>query len=199
MPGGRSIVGFLERLREDRSALSSEHWRKLQFFMVDERLVPVDHEDSNYRLVSELFFKDTIASGLLAEEQVHPFILDTSREDYGVGLYEEELKRNSPQFDIALLGVGEDAHVGALFPNHHSIKDPTPYFITMEDSPKPPPKRMSASVGLLRQAKIAMGLFLGEAKKQALANYCNTALGLVECPAKILDEVPQGYVITDLP
>jgi len=71
------------------------------------------------------------------------------------------------KFDLILISSGEDGHVAALFPNHHSVRKQAEYFLTMNDSPKPPPERMTASLSLLKRSTIALVLFYGEGKKDA--------------------------------
>lgn len=196
--GGRSIVGLLKKLNEKQKLLSADTWKRLQFFMLDERLVPLDHPDSNYRLVHELFLKDALEVGLISQAQLHPFILKNDVADFGVGDYEATLKQFGGRFDIAFLGVGEDGHIGALFPGHDSIKNNSPLYITMNDSPKPPPLRMTASRALIKTSQLAVALFLGEDKRNAYNAYQNAALPIEKCPVKLVDLVLETLLITDL-
>ena len=57
--------------------------------------------------------------------------------------------------------------MGALYPHHHSIVDKHHGFIVMDDSPKPPPERMTSSLSLMQTADAALILFVGEAKREA--------------------------------
>ncbi len=198
LPGGRSIVPLLSAL----SALGIEKgpsvWSRAQFFMVDERLVPLDHEHSNFRMVNDLFFEPLLRQGLVSESQLHPFYFEPGLSDSGVGAYAKELGKFGGKLEVVILGVGEDAHVGALFPNHHSIVDEAEFFVTMDDSPKPPPGRMSASRKLIQKAELVMGLFIGEGKREALARFSDKELTLNECPAKLVGSGKMNYVVTDL-
>ena len=97
-----------------------------------------------------------------------------------------------------MLSSGEDGHVAALFPDHHSIKDKSEYFFTMGDSPKPPPERMTASLSLLKKSTIAIVLFYGEDKKDAYERFHDENLSIYNCPAKFVEEVDEGYVGTNL-
>ncbi len=198
LPGGRSVVGLLKALAEERQALPRESWMKLHFFMVDERRVPLEHQDSNFKLVRELFFEQALKDDLLTPEQLHPFIIDTTASGDGIEKYSNEFKNYSDKFDLMVLGVGEDAHVGALFPDHHSIRNENEFFITMDDSPKPPPKRMTASKRLMQRSLAAFALFTGEAKREALQRFRDPKLTLESCPAKIINSLPNAYVVTDL-
>lgn len=198
LPGGRSVVGFLRGILENSAQLAASDWARLKFFIVDERLVPHDHADSNYKLLNELFFIPAAAGGLISSDQVHPFFPLSDRTDWGVSEYRKTLAANGGKFNIVVLGVGEDAHVAALFPQHHSLSNPSPDFITMSDSPKPPPGRMSASRALIENADVAFGLFVGEGKRDALKRFRDLQCSIQDCPAKILDSLPLAYVVTDL-
>ena len=199
LPGGRSIVGFLQTLRNRANECPRSIWEKLHFFMVDERLVPLDDDQSNYKLVYAQVLGSLVEHELIKADQLHPFILQSSSEDFGVGDYGMLLRKFGGRFDISFVGVGEDAHIGALFPHHHSLKNPSQDFITMPDSPKPPPQRMSASAALISKSKAAFAIFTGEGKREALEKYLNPEVSLEACPAKLIDQVARGYILTDLP
>ena len=96
----------------------------LQFFMVDERLVPLDDDQSNYKLVNELFFRPALAQGVILPSQVHPFVDDRSAPDRGIGRYQEELNAAGGIMHLVFLGVGEDGHVAGLFPSA-ALRSPT--------------------------------------------------------------------------
>jgi 6-phosphogluconolactonase len=179
IPGGSSVAGIFECLREQN--IDGE---KAHVFMVDERMVPIDHEDSNFRLVRE-----HLAGGTIPEENLHPFHHDRPDE------YARELEFLGGRFDIVLVSSGEDGHVAGLFPYHHSLKEEG-VFITMDDSPKPPPGRMSSSKELLEKSGVGIVLFFGDAKRDALKAFVQD--GPAEpCPARIIRSLPQWYALTD--
>ncbi|MFH1408497.1 MAG: 6-phosphogluconolactonase [Nanoarchaeota archaeon] len=190
VPGGRSVSGIFELLAKEDLP-----WEKVHLFMIDERLVPPDDPESNYRLVEEQFIRPC---GKIPQKNIHPFIMDDAKDDKGVSEYGELLKSHGSRFDIIILSAGENGHVGALHPNHHSIKDDAPFFIIMDDSPKPPKGRMSSSKTLLEKAKVGFLLFFGESKREALHDFRNPGLTVMECPSKIITQIEQGYVITDI-
>lgn len=192
--GGRSVVGTFERLARSTTIA----WDRIHIFMVDERLVALNDSQSNFKLAQEKLITPLLARHALPKKNLHPFIYDPNATDAGLGVYEAELKKCGGRYDIILLGVGEDGHTAALFPNHHSIRNEAPYYLTMADSPKPPPRRMTASRSLLARAQYGVALFLDEPKRQALKNYQDQTLSVEACPVKIIDEVEHGYVVTDI-
>jgi 6-phosphogluconolactonase len=186
VPGGRSIADILQHFRD-----FSLPWKRIQMFMLDERLVPLDHPDSNYKLVKWHM------GSKIPEDMIHPFIYDPENPDLSLQNYSGELKRYGGHFDVVLASSGEDGHIASLFPNHHSVEKSKSGFFLMYDSPKPPPGRMSASFELIRQADSGIILFWGSEKKNALRNFFNIHLSHMECPAKIMTKLSQYYLLTD--
>lgn len=193
VPGGRSVSGIFGLLRE-----ADIPWRKVHIFMVDERLVPVTNDDSNFKLAKEHFIGDLVKQQRLPKENVHPFTMDTATDDFGISDYETELRKYGGCYDIVLLSSGEDGHVGALYPDHHSVKDESECYLIMNDSPKPPKDRMTMSRKLLLRSRVAIMVVLGEGKRHAFEKFLDKALGVHSCPAKLVEMVPKAYVLTDL-
>ncbi|MFH1848716.1 MAG: 6-phosphogluconolactonase [archaeon] len=178
--GGRSVPGVFSEL-----AKRDIDWGRVQIFMVDERMVPVDDAESNFGLVKGLIDRIKIPA-----ENVHPF-----RAEQGIAGYEEELKLHGGRYDVVLLSSGEDGHIGALYPEHHSIEDESEFFIEMDDSPKPPPRRMSMSRKLLLKADTGILLFFGKA--DAYGKFV-AAEDFRKCPAALVKSLPRPYVLADV-
>ena len=194
VPGGRSVVKiFQAMLREDLD------WRRVHFFVVDERLVPLDHPDSNFRLLRDHLVAPLAQAGRTDPYNAHPFVLDPAGADRGAARYEKVLAEHGFRYDAILLSAGEDGHVGALYPNHHSVENRHHGFIVMDDSPKPPPGRMTSSRSLMQTAETALLLFVGEAKREAYAKFNDARLPVAACPARLVLEIGDLTVCTDLP
>lgn len=160
--------------------------------MVDERLVPIYEEESNFRLINQ------VLNQIIPKENLHPYIFDKDNNSYGIKAYEEEIKKFRGKFDIVLVSAGEDGHIASLYPNHPSISDSSDYYIYIDNSPKPPNLRMSASKNMILRSKIGIILFYGEIKKDAYLNFLNKNMDYISCPAKLISEIPESYVITNL-
>ena len=182
IPGGRSVKEIFKLFRT-----ADLPWHKIHIFWVDDRMVDHASPDSNYKLAKESFLDELILFERLPQDNIHPFNLD-------IESYNEEYTG----VDIIILGVGEDGHVGALYPNHYSIMNNEEAFFTMTDSPKPPPERMTSSRTMLEKAHTAIALFLGEAKQQALNNYLDESVSVEQCPAKLINKVKNHFVLTDI-
>ena len=135
IPGGRSVAGLLQKLSPQ-----DVDWSKVEIFMIDERVVPIDDKESNFKQVYDLFLKRVNAKS-------HPFIIEKGVEDYN-----QQFQRVGAHFDIIVLGVGEDGHIAALFPGHEALKVKGKKYIQCNDSPKPPLQRITASSDVIKNA-----------------------------------------------
>lgn len=157
---------------------------KWEIFFADERAVPLDHGDSNYKLLKEELL-DKIPQDM-AQPTVHPVdvkYLDDVQEM--ADQYQEELMRSFaakdsvkiPIFDLLLLGCGPDGHTCSLFPNHELLREADAWVAAIEDSPKPPPKRITLSLPVVTHGiKIAF-VATGEGKKSILKEILDTDEG----------------------
>lgn len=187
VPGGRSVAKIFTYLREHELA-----WSQVHFFLLDERLVAHDHPESNYKLIKEHL------RGVEEKANCHPFVFVPEDPESGVENYKKKLDELGGTFDIVLASSGEDGHIASLFPNHHSVENRSNGFILMEDAPKMPPARVSASRELISQSDTGILLFLGAGKEAALHNFFNIYLSDVECPAKIMIKLNRYCLLTDL-
>ncbi|KAG2075262.1 6-phosphogluconolactonase [Suillus decipiens] len=149
-------------------------WDKWQVFFADERCVPLDHEDSNYNLCrKELFSKVPIP-----EKNIHSIdvsLLDDLEEladAYEKALISEFAQKDAarfPVFDLVLLGIGPDGHTCSLFPEHPLLTEEDRWVAYIEDSPKPPPKRITLTFPVLNHALRIAFVAAGEGKADVLS------------------------------
>ncbi|MDO8508260.1 MAG: 6-phosphogluconolactonase [Nanoarchaeota archaeon] len=192
IPGGNSVSGIFSLLKHQHIP-----WRRVHIFMVDERLVSLDHPDNNFRQAEKNFLEYLVKQKKISKINLHPYIYFNFPNEQGVNAYKNELKEISDNFDITLLSSGVDGHVAALFP-HHSVKNSSDFFITLNDSPKPPPNRLTASRKFIQKSKTVILLFLGESKSQALKDFQNPKLSIIDCPAKLVQSVEDSHIFTDI-
>ena len=186
LPGGTSVVEIYKNLGNAAFA-----WNRVHFFLLDERLVPADHPESNFRLVEEHL------SGTVPPAMIHRFSYDPDNPDQGIIDYNSALKACGSRFDIVLASSGEDGHIASLFPNHPQLRKNVDGFLLVSDAPKPPPGRMSAGCRLIRGADSGILLFFGDGKAAALRDFMNDKLSDNDCPAKLMAELPNFYLLTD--
>ena len=191
--GGASILGILSLLKHQKIP-----WHKVHIFILDERLVDLDSPQSNYKNLYDNLIEYLTKQHLLPNQNAHPYIYFNFPVEQGIEAYKKELREISHHFDIVLLSSGEDGHVAALFPNHDSIINPSESYIYTDNAPKMPKKRISASRKLLEKSKTALLLFFNETKKQAYQNFLNKEFSIIDCPAKLVNEIKDSYVFTDV-
>ena len=103
-------------------------WGRAHWFWGDERFVPHDHRDSNFRMAREAFLSHVP----IPAENIHPIPTEDLTPDQSAAAYETTLKRfygadtlrsNRPLFDVMLLGIGEDGHTASLFPGQPALRE----------------------------------------------------------------------------
>jgi 6-phosphogluconolactonase len=197
LSGGRIAGRFLAE--SSRIAKNLNHsLAHVHFFWADERCVPPDHAESNYRVAHELLLgplgisKDRIhrVRGELEPEQA-------AREA------EAELRQTvptredgQPVLDLVLLGVGEDGHVASLFPGEPAevVSNPAAYRAVI--GPKPPPQRVTLGYGVLAAAGLIVVLISGGGKAAAMRE--SLELGSQTPLARVLRRNKVTRVLTDL-
>lgn len=158
---------------------------KWEIFFADERCVPLDHEDSNYKLLKDELL-DKIPAQEVGEPKVYPIeekYLDDAQEmadQYEKTLVNSFAARDSvklPLFDLLLLGCGPDGHTCSLFPEHPLLRETDAWVLSISDSPKPPPKRITLSLPVVcHGAKVAF-VATGGGKKDILKKILETEEG----------------------
>ncbi|WP_455382591.1 6-phosphogluconolactonase [Salinispira pacifica] len=187
LPGGRSVSGLLKGL--SRAALS---WESVHIFLADERRVPPDSPDSNYKEINELLISPLRSGSDIPDEHLHPCTGDAEE-------YSRSFASVSPRFDLLVLGAGEDGHVASLFPGRPELSDTDRSFVNVHGAPKPPPDRVSVSPTLLTRSAAILLLFYGESKREALHRFLDEQTDTKECPAKLAGACRELLVLTDQP
>lgn len=100
-------------------------WKRIHLFWGDERNVPHDHPDSNFRMVREALI-DHVA---IPVENVHPVPVAVDAPAAAAAEYERTLREQFqlgqtefPHWDLVLLGMGDDAHTASLFPETDALQ-----------------------------------------------------------------------------
>jgi len=119
LSGGHTPELFFQRLIVESEA-GAIPWDRVQVFWVDERYVPADSRDSNYRLAAEAFLNRID----IPQANVHRIPTERDSIDDAVRVYERTMREvfglkegQMPRFDLIVLGMGADGHTASLFPN----------------------------------------------------------------------------------
>ncbi|KAG6842487.1 hypothetical protein C0991_000013 [Blastosporella zonata] len=165
--------GSLPKMLSGLISNSSVKWDKWQIFYVDERVVPLDDPDSNHLACTKhLFSKVPIPA-----ENIHPIdttLLDDLQnlsDSYEKDLIREFAQKDSarfPIFDLILLGMGPDGHTASLFPGHELLAEEDRWVAYLEDSPKPPSKRITFTYPVINHAHRVAFVAAGKEKVDTL-------------------------------
>jgi 6-phosphogluconolactonase len=177
LSGGRITQKFFLSTAEKVIARKTS-FERVHFFWADERCVPPDDPESNFKLADDLLF-DPLE---IPEAQIHRLRGELSPET-AVAQAISELRQvasavnGEPILDLIFLGMGEDGHVASLFQNAWSegpkIANCNAPFIFVSDSPKPPPRRISLSYKAIGAARQVWVLVSGAGKEDALKKSLN--------------------------
>jgi 6-phosphogluconolactonase len=170
LSGGRIAQKFFAATVEQTKARKIS-FECAHFFWADERCVPPTDPESNFRLASVLLF----APLKIPASQIHR-IRGEEPPEAAVKTAVAELRRialpdknGQPVLDLIFLGMGEDGHVASLFPSATpEILNCTSPFLAIENSPKPPPRRISLSYAVIAAAEQVWVLVSGAGKEAAL-------------------------------
>ncbi len=182
LSGGNTPRALYERLAQPdyRKAVD---WTKVHFFWGDERYVPHNHPQSNYRMAYEAWLKHLS----LPPECVHPMPTDCPDPDACARRYEKTLgmgfgERASPsplpsalptadcplpRFDLILLGMGDDGHTASLFPDEPALYEKERWVVPAI-APFEPRQRLTLTLPVLNSACRVWFLVIGEGKRAVL-------------------------------
>jgi 6-phosphogluconolactonase len=166
LTGGRSPQAINAALLAQAGDLP---WTKIQLTFGDERCVPPDHEDSNYRVAKEsLLDPSQIPDGNVfrMRGEIDP---EAAAREYEAKLRAVASRLGESRYvhDLLLLGLGEDGHIASLFPGSPAL-DETVREVLPVIGPKPPPQRISMTLPLINAARHIL-LLVPQPEKRAIA------------------------------
>ena len=127
LSGGSTPRRTYEELASPR-LIGQVPWPRVHWFWGDERFVPPDHPESNFRMAREAM----LAKAPAPKENIHPVPTENIGIDAAATAYEQELQRSygattlrsdRPLFDVCLLGLGEDGHTASLIPGEPVLEE----------------------------------------------------------------------------
>jgi len=153
LAGGRTPRAFYGRLGTEEY-----DWGAVHVFFSDERCVPPDHPDSNFRMVREALLSKVTAR----VHRMHGETCDAAG-------YEEELRavfgEDLPTFDITFLGMGVDGHTASLFPGDPALEETERLVVRVA---RPDHHRLTLTLPALSASKLVVFLISGAEKREAL-------------------------------
>ena len=161
----------------------SVDWSRVHLFWVDERSVPPDDEQSNYRMTREHLIEPAgirnvhrIPAELPPDHAARAYVDDIRAHFGSAGL---------PKFDVVHLGIGHDAHTASLFPGEPLIDDREDIAAAVYVE-KIPQWRITLLPGVILAAREVVVLAAGADKKRAIQQILHAPEAPVEYPGQIV-------------
>lgn len=152
-------------------------WAQLEIFFADERAVPIDHADSNYRLVKETLLKcHPEALG-----QAYRMPADAADREQAAKRYGRRLP---DPLDVLVLGMGADGHTASLFPGSPAL-DAHDERVVPVVAPKPPPRRMTITPAVIERSRTIVMLAAGAEKGPIISRALSGVVDPKSCPAQL--------------
>ncbi len=162
LPGGTTPARCLELLAE-----KTLPWKHIHWYPGDERCYPVGHAERNDTMINSKMF----SQGDHVAENFHAMPAELGAEQGAekyAALLDNTLLENNGQFDIVVLGMGEDGHTASLFPGNAALADQRSA-VPVFNAPKAPPERISIGLTALINAAECIVIATGANKREALA------------------------------
>jgi len=178
LSGGATPNPVYEALSQNKKI----NFNEINFYEVDERFVPQDHPDSNYKMIYESLISKIDESNFI--------FFDTSRSiEESLEKYDSDLEKfKDEEFDLTILGIGGDGHFASLFPNTQALHETRNVAHTVTDEHKVR-DRLTLTLNPIIKSKKILILLKGKEKEQILDELMNTSKSFKsfeELPAKAL-------------
>jgi 6-phosphogluconolactonase len=183
LSGGSSPKSLYELIASSHRA--SLDWSKVYFFFGDERHVPLDHKDSNYRMARERLFEPL---GIHAD---HVFPFDTTltptkcAEAYEVGI-RNHFGNKACEMDLILLGLGDNSHTASLFP-HTKVLHEKKALVKECFVEEVNMYRVTLTAPLINKAKAIAFLVYGRGKAEAVRHILKDKPDIDSYPAQLIN------------
>jgi len=164
MAGGETPRRCYEKLRQ-----RPVEWKRVQVYFGDERCLPAGSALRNDTMASDALLKYVD----IPEENIHSIPAELGARE-AAARYAEQIAQVS-QFDLILLGMGEDGHIASLFPGDPAIGSMAAC-VPVFNAPKPPPERVSLGINSINSARQKIFLVSGAGKRNAIEKLRNASL-----------------------
>lgn len=169
LSGGKTPVPLYEKL----AGIKTLPWDKTHVFIVDERFVPYDSEDNNYHMISRVLLRHVN----ITPKCVHPIMTSGLSPETSAIRYEKDLlsyckstRTAMPQFDLTLLGIGDDGHTASLFPGTAALKEREHLAVAVLASDNAIKERITLTFPVINNSKNVYFMVEGEKKASIIRN-----------------------------
>lgn len=193
---GGSTPKWLYQLLTTEPFRSQIDWGRIEFFWGDERCVPPDDKDSNYRMAREAM----LAHLPIPAEHIHRMEAERADRDKAARDYEAVLARvfdvgidaEPPAIDLILLGMGPDGHTASLFP-HTKALDETRRWVVPNHVPQLNTDRLTLTRPILNRGREVLFLVAGADKAERLAEVLAGPADPKRLPSQSIQ--PEGQLV----
>jgi 6-phosphogluconolactonase len=166
LSGGSSLDGLFPHFVDLWPKILVEH---VQMFLADERLSANPDEKNLVQLrkkfLAPLEKKHSVKAKIFVPDSAQAFPF--------------------PRIDLLMLGVGHDGHIASLFPGTPQLQAKNVEYLLIENSPKPPPRRLTLSGAAIRASSKNFLFFIGEGKETAFKRFLAAKETPLELPAEL--------------
>lgn len=183
LAGGNTPRDVYSLLSRDPYA-NQLNWHQIHLFWGDERMVPPDRPESNFKMVKEALL-DRVA---IPQQNIHRIRGEIDPAD-SASEYSRDLKKSFdarvPQFDLILLGLGEDGHTASLFPGTAAVEEEGKWAVSVFVS-KLGSWRVTLTLPVLNNAKELIFIVSGKVKSQIVKKILELQGSVLEVPASLV-------------
>lgn len=165
---GGTVAEVIHRRVAELSPGSGVDWSRVVVWWGDERFVAPDSPDRNALLARRELLDVVGADPAHVHEMAST--ADAADLEAGAAAYDAAIRTHGAgEFDVLMLGLGPDGHVASLFPGHRALDVDDRVATWVDDSPKPPPARITLTFGALNRSRSVWFLVSGVGKADAVA------------------------------
>jgi 6-phosphogluconolactonase len=187
--------GSAPKILFPKLAASPIRWDRVHLFWVDERSVPPDHAESNYRLANELL----VIPSRIPRAQVHRIQAEAGPQE-AAQRYEKHIREffglpgaTQPVFDVIHLGIGPDGHTASLFPGEPLLEDRSGT-ATAVYVPKMKTWRITLLPGALLAARHTLFFAVGEDKAEVVGHIFGPEYAPRKWPAQLISRHGENVI-----
>jgi 6-phosphogluconolactonase len=148
-------------------------WERIHFWWGDERCVPPNDEESNFKMANDMLFSKIA----IPQENIHPIKGEEDPENEAIRYAEEitanlNLRDGTPVFDMVLLGMGDDGHTASIFPGRLELIE-SEQICAVAEHPSNSQKRITLTGKVINNASLIFFLVTGKNKALRLSEIMN--------------------------
>ena len=188
LSGGSTPKILYSLLAGDETMREAVPWERVHFFWGDERHVPPDHPESNYRMT----FETLLSKIPLPVANIHRIKSETLDAHQAATEYEQEIRKffqlpegGFPRFDLVFLGLGPDGHTASLFPGTKALNEERRLVVSNWVG-KFDTQRITMTVPLINEASEVIFLVAGDDKAAPLKSVLEGDYEPMQLPAQLI-------------